>query len=82
MTETKTKYPAIAILLADGTLWHQVTSRKHAELIDQDEMGQITSIKRAMPQALAICKQYGWLAGGVRMYQPGVSGLAIIEAED
>lgn len=82
MTEQKTKYPAIAILLADGTQWHQVTGAKDAELFDLDAAGKVTGAKRAMPRVLAICKQYGWMSDGLRMHKSGTTGLAVIEAED
>lgn len=82
MDETTTKYPGIAIIDADDTLYHQVTFREDADLFDRDANGQVTGCTRAMPRALAVCKQYGWLATGVRMHKPGQMGLAVIEAEE
>lgn len=80
MDKTTTRYPAIAILDADGTLYHQVTFREDAALFDRDAAGQVTGCTRAMPRALAVCKKYGWLRTGVHTHKPGQMGLAVIEA--
>jgi hypothetical protein len=80
MNEMTTKYPAIAIIDADGTLYHQVTFREDAPLFDRDAGGKVMGCTRAMPRALAVCQQYGWLSTGVHMHKPGQMGLAVIEA--
>lgn len=76
------KYPAIAIVDADGTLYHQVTFVEDALLFDRNENGTVIGCTRAMPRALAVCKKYGWLANAVRPHKPGQMGLAVIEAND
>lgn len=79
---TNQKYPAIAIVDADGTLYHQVTFVEDAPLFDRNATGTVIGCTRAMPRALAVCKKYGWLKTGVRMHKPGQMGLAVIEAQE
>lgn len=53
MNEMTTKYPAIAIIDADGTLYHQVTFREDAPLFDRDAggRGELPLLKESAKQA-------------------------------